>query len=139
ANLSLSAEGASFLLALNRQFLADSTIKRGLHVKIIKRVMELTPGPSLGIPADAAQRVMAASSSDNERLVAAVGGGPQWEEWLAQPLNRSSAVELPELTDQRIIELVTKLSVPDGPVDFSSPDLQPAPQSRSRLKRSLLP
>lgn len=133
ANVRLSAEGIRFLLAVNNQLFPPNTIDYKMRQSLVRHIMNLTPGDPLMVPIEVAQAASDAAREDNLQLVQALGDTLEWRQWLGQPLEQRGTEQLPELSDERIIELTAKLSIPAGPVDFSQPDYKPTMRSRRTL------
>jgi hypothetical protein len=144
-NTSLNAEGIQILQALNPLFPRRTTggqQNSALRLNVVDRVLETTTGPPLAVP----QRILTAADeqfgSGDIELVAKMGSDPLWQQWLSQPGPTTDHLTKP-MTAARTAELLTALSIPAGPLDFSQPDWRPrestgrARQGGKRLSAAL--
>jgi hypothetical protein len=126
-NTSLNAEGIQILQALNPLFPRRTTAGQqnsALRLQVVDRILEITTGPSVVVP----QRILIAADEQFGRgdieLVERLGSGPLWQRWLSQAGPKTDQLTKP-MTAARTAELLTALSIPAGPLDFSQPDWRP--------------
>ncbi len=135
-NSSLNAEGTELLRALNSLLptrTTDGSQNLELRLRLIERILEITSGPPLRLPPEVLVRASERFSASDRELVTRLGSAPEWQEWLAQPAPQTAApVAVPTL---RTAELLTALSVPSGPLDYSQPDWRPRDWKRSARRR----
>jgi hypothetical protein len=137
-NTSLNAEGAQLLQALNPLIPGHTTNgdhNHQLRAQLVARVLRITQGPPLRVPAGMLERANQRFLLSNTELSRRMGADPLWQEWLDQPSPRTREDSAEKLTAARTAELMAALSVPAGPVDFSQPDWRPRDWRRDVRKR----
>jgi hypothetical protein len=119
-NRSLTNEGIEFLRIINPRIprlTKDRKSNLPLRAKAVARVMELTSDGDRFVP-DGPTLVQIAEHyrTSNAELVRRLGGGPEWEEWLAQSFDPARTGSKTRISRRRLNELITLTSEPAGPV-----------------------
>jgi hypothetical protein len=129
ANASLSAEGIAFMRVVNPYlpFLRpDDRSNYTLRQAAIGKVMALTPGPNFHPGPEVLDQITEHYAAGNAALVEALGDGPEWADWLAQPIHSGKPpVAVPQIRPERVAELMVAISEPDGPVAWGRPAGRP--------------
>ncbi len=118
ANSSLSAEGIAYLRLFDPyipRWRPDGSSNIAIRRIAVQRLLELTPGPSFKPDQESLAQIEAAYRDSNAELVASMPETQDWEKWLAQSAltARANPVE-PELDPNRIVELMVRMTEPDG-------------------------
>lgn len=137
SNQSLSAEGIAMLQLVNSHLPIagpPGSVALKMRDATVARLAELTPGPRF-VPSHRDFELIADLVADqNGRVVDTLGGSVEWQEWLEQgDFLRSSAVPIPTLEAQRVVDLMVALTVPNGPIDWGR--LVEPEQPRRRKRR----
>jgi len=119
-NRSLTSEGIEFLRVINPcipRLTKDRKSNLPLRAKAVERVMEITRDSDKFV-ADGPTLVQVADHyrASNAELVRRLGGGPEWDEWLAQTFDSKSVGSRTRISRRRLNELITLTSEPAGPV-----------------------
>lgn len=139
ANSSLSAEGIALMKAINPyvpRLNPDNSSNRTQRQKVIERVMDLTQGLSFRPGPEVVDRLTQYYLSSNEQLVSRLPTDQAWQEWLDQPAGGDGhAVEVPDISADRVAELMVALSEPAGPVAWGRAETRPVPLRRIVIER----
>ncbi len=131
-NASLTSEGIAFLREINPVIVAleqDTSVNTRIRAKTVARVMALTSDSQQFVPdGRTLAKIASHYRESNAKLVAELGGGLEWDEWLAYPIDRDQAGSHVVLSRDRRSELIAGISQPRGPVP---PEVLPG----SRLRR----
>ncbi len=124
-NPGLSAEGTAFLRLVNPLVprISDGQSNMRRRRNLIDKIGGLTPGASLGLSPELRERVMENVAGTNVSFIEEFGGDCDWQEWLSQEWHEGAT---PEITPERIVEVMALTSQPSGPMDWGRPTAPPA-------------
>lgn len=145
-NRSLRAEGVQVLRAINFSFPQPGVYQRTLvhqRAAVSRRVQATTGGAPIGLTAELSETALREFANANNTIVS-MFGGEQWQEWREQEMPPPADAITMTITNARLAEvvyglvdenekiepgfvaqLIARMSVPVGIVNWNKPDASP--------------